>query len=779
MLTLADMNLAAKDLLDLDLGFSPGEARALVERLGRRPSIAESTLFSIMWSEHCSYKSSRRALAQLPTRGEHVVLGPGEDAGIVRIGEGGGRAWCLVMAHESHNHPSQIVPVEGAATGIGGIVRDVYCMGADVIGVMDALRFGDPQGDRGIATREIVTGVVDGIWQYGNALGVPNVGGDVAFDGSFDENCLVNVIALGLVPEDGIVRSRVPEQAEGEAYDVILVGKPTDASGFGGATMASRALEDGDTEPDRGAVQVPDPFLKRMLTLSSAQVLARARDLAAPVGWKDLGAGGIACATSEMAAAAGFGMHIELASVPVAEEGLPPEVIVCSETQERYCWTVPRWFSPEVLRIYNEVYELPHVYHGARASIIGTVTPTGRYRVEMKGRPVCDVPVGMITEPIQEERRWVPWPAQPVRAEWPPVPDLNQALVAVLSSFDQCAREFVYHHYDTEVKGFAVVRPGEADAGVIAPLPGEALGLAFSVDGNPRYGRLDPYRAGALAVAEAMRNVAAVGATPWALTDCLNYGSPEEPVTFGAFREGVRGIADAARRLWRKGSAEEPVPIVSGNVSFYNHSTSGAAVAPSPIVCCAGVLENYAAHVTPRLKKAGNSVYLLGPRYEELGGSEYLRILTGEEWAQVPEVRFDSERRRLHAVIDLIHEGLVRSCHDISAGGLLVSAAEMMLANEPELALGMELRADSLDQTSRVDLWLFSESPGFLLEVEPGDARAVETRLSNLGVEAARVGIVISEDCLVVVQGECERVSVAYADLRSSGSKKIEEAFVG
>jgi len=549
MRTSADVEGLVGGVLARNPGFTPAEARTLVDRLGRAPTATESTLFSTMWSEHCSYKSSRRVLTELPTRGEHVVLGPGEDAGVVRLGRWGGRTWCLVMAHESHNHPSQIVPVEGAATGIGGIVRDVYCMGADVIGVMDGLRFGDPDGPRNVIVREVVSGVVDGIWQYGNALGVPNLGGDVAFDPSFDENCLVNVVALGVVPEDGVVRSRVPEEAGREAYVVVLVGKPTDASGFGGATMASRALEEDEGVADRGAVQVPDPFLKRMLTLASAEVLAGARARGVPVGWKDLGAGGIACATSEVAAAAGFGMRIDLDKVPVAEEGLPPEVIVCSETQERYCWVVPERFAPEVLRIYNETFELPHIYHGAQACVIGRVTDSKRYEVEMDGRRVCDVPVDLITEPVVVAREAAPFPKPPEGVPLPPVPDLGRALLEVLASYEQCSREAVYRHYDTEVKGSAVVRPGEADASVVAPLPGESLGLAFSLDGNPRYGRLDPYWAGALAVAEAMRNVASVGAVPWSLTDCLNYGSPEDPVTFGTFREGVRGIADAAKNI--------------------------------------------------------------------------------------------------------------------------------------------------------------------------------------------------------------------------------------
>jgi phosphoribosylformylglycinamidine synthase II len=387
------------------LSLTPDEARRIATLLGRDPTVVEAHIFNTMWSEHCSYKSSRSILARfLPTDAANVVLGPGEDAGIVRLCRDGGRTWCAVMAHESHNHPSQIVPNEGAATGIGGIVRDVYCMGADVVGVLDPLRFGDPTGAHAARTREIIHGVVEGIWQYANALGVPNLGGDVCFDASFDENCLVNVVAIGIVEESEIVRSRAPSRAAREPYDVLLVGKPTDPSGFGGATFASRILDGGRTADDRYAVQVPDPFLKRMLTVATFEVLKAARARRLEVGFKDLGAGGIACATSEMGAAAGLGVRVDLSRVPAAEPDMPPEVLACSETQERYCLIVPRAFSAEVLAVYNQKFELPELCHGAGAAVIGEVTREARFVLAHRGSVVCDAPIGAITAGIAHER---------------------------------------------------------------------------------------------------------------------------------------------------------------------------------------------------------------------------------------------------------------------------------------------------------------------------------------------------------------------------------------
>ncbi len=751
---LDDAGLAA-ELRSRALGITVSEARRLRELLGRDPTGVEAALFDVMWSEHCSYKSSRRALATLPTSASHVVLGPGEDAGIVRLAEHEGRSYCLVMAHESHNHPSQVLPVEGAATGIGGIVRDVYCMGAKVIGVMDALRFGDPNGPAGAKAAEIARGVVTGVWQYGNALGVPNLGGDVYFAPCYDENCLVNVVAVGLVEEDHIVRSRIPEEAAHEPYDLILIGKPTDSSGYKGASFASKVLDDGG-QGDKGAVQVPDPFLKRVLTEATAAALKAVREAGAAAGFKDLGAGGIACAFSEIASRGGFGADLDLDRVPIDGGALPAEVIACSETQERYAMAVPRRLTHAVLKIYNEDYELPRLYPGAAATVIGTVTSDALFTARHRGGTVCRAGVETITAGISVDREIGP-SAPRERAEPPPGrSDLGPLLLGVAGSVNASSREAVYSYYDWDVQGRTVVRPGEADASVVAPIDGCPVGVAVSVDGNPFYGAIDPYWAGATAVAEAMRNVACVGAAPLAMTDCLNYGDPERPEVFRQFVEGVRGIADAARGLWRKGTNGEPVPIISGNVSFYNEAGAGKAINPSPVVACAGWMADYSRAVTMEVKEAGDALMLVGERRGALGGSAYMRVAreidprSGGGDGDVPTVDFERERVEMHTVIDCIQSGMVRSCHDISDGGLGLCAVEMLLGARGGTGLGARLDLEALGSDLRPEEMIFCETGGFLLEVQPGRYEALRELLCSAGVSAWRVGALISEPVLEI-----------------------------
>lgn len=739
----ADDQAIRDELAAHGLTLTADEARRVAGLLGRDPTVVEAHIFNTMWSEHCSYKSSRAVLSEyLPTEASHVVLGPGEDAGVVRLCEFEGRTYCVVVAHESHNHPSQVVPNEGAATGIGGIVRDVYCMGADVVGVLDPLRFGDPEGPNAERTREIVHGVVEGIWQYGNALGVPNLGGDVYFDRSYDENCLVNVVAVGLVREDDVVRSRVPAEAAREPYDVVLVGKPTDPSGFGGATFASRILDEAKALDDKYAVQVPDPFLKRMLTVATAEVLsrARARDLA--IGFKDLGAGGIACATSELGAAAGVGVRIDLSRVVVAEEGMLPEVIACSETQERYCLVVPRNFTSEALAVYNEIFELPELCHGAMARVIGEVIPEARFVLEHEGAVVCDASTEAITTGIAYDREARERPRNGGHVDVPASIDIREAVLAVAGAPNVASREHVYRHYDSEVKGCTLVRPGEADAGVIAPIPGAPDGVAVAVDGNPFLGGLDPYTAGAAAVAEAVRNVTAAGAVPIALTDCLNFGSPEVPEVFHDFVQAVRGIGDAARGIGMKDS-DEPIPIVSGNVSFYNQSSSGSAILPSPVVCCVGHLPDSTRHVTAGLKAPGNLLYLVGERHGELGGSELARTVLGDPGGDVARVRFDEERAMCGAVSDLARECLVESCHDISDGGLAAAVVEMLLLAAPDAVVGAAIDLGWGGPEAPAALAarrLFCENGGYVIEVAPDRADAARRVLVARGAWHARIG---------------------------------------
>jgi phosphoribosylformylglycinamidine synthase II len=741
-----------------------GEARRVVELLGRDPTVVELTIFNTMWSEHCSYKSSRRVLKEfLPTDAPNVVLGPGEDSGIIRFAPAGsGDSWCLVISHESHNHPSQVLPVEGAATGIGGIVRDVYCMGADVVGVLDPLRFGDPAGPKSQQVVSIARGVVEGIAQYGNALGVPNLGGDIVFDGGYDENCLVNVVAVGLVKESCVIRSRVPEEARTTAYKMILIGKPTDDSGFGGAAFASEDLA-GEEKANRGAVQVPDPFLKRVLAEATKKVIEAADRRKAIIGFKDLGAGGIACATSEMAQVAGFGVRLDLDKVNVALGGYPPAVISCSETQERYAMAVPADFVDEVLKIYNEDFDLPHIYHGAGAVVIGDVTVEKNYTIAVGGEIVCDAPVDVITSGISYERKGKGRRTFFEEPKLGPRRPLRENFLTVFSSPNIASKNHVFRRYDCEVQGRAVIRPGEADASVIAPLPGSPVGLAFSVDGNPYYGMIDPYQGGALAVCEAARNVASVGGVPSTVTDCLNYGNPEVEEVFWEFFEGVRGIGDACRGLGHLSHEGAPLPVVSGNVSFYNQSESGRPVPPSPVICCVGVVDDYSKSRSMQFKEEGSTLYLVGEIIDELGGSEYYRAIYGTLGANVPKADFLRERRQIRAIIEMHRLGWMRSCHDVSQGGLLTALAEMALGGRGEGSLGFTLDLDQLDRLALpAEKMLFSETGVFIVELPSGIEREVLAVCTRNRVALFKLGELTARPRLEVVQN---RKSLAVWDL--------------
>jgi phosphoribosylformylglycinamidine synthase len=684
------------------------EVTRLVELLGRAPRWAEAVLFGILWSEHCSYKSTRHLLKRLPSSAPQVVIGPGEDAGVVAL-----PSPCddlvLVLAHESHNHPSQVLPVEGAATGVGGIVRDVGCMGAEVVGVLDALRFGDPAS--GVQARDIVRGVVQGIADYGNALGVPNLGGDVAFDAGFDSNCLVNVMALGIAPRAGVIRSRVPEGPGPWAF--VLVGKPTDESGFGGAAFASGELGRGD---QRAAVQLPDPFLKRVLHVANAEVFARVRARGIPAGLKDLGAGGVACATSELAAAGGRGAEIELERVHRVARALPPEVLLCAETQERYCWVVPEGFADELCAIYNREFALGRVHPGAGASVVGRALDEPRYRVTWKGDLLVDCAVPAITAGRSVQR---PARRRAPAAPWKPrrqSPDPHAALLALLGSFAIGSREYLYRHYDSEVQGRTWMRPGEGDAAIFRPDPNRPLGVAVAVGGNPWWCASDPELGARHAVAEAARNVACVGARPWALTDCLNFGHPDDPDVMGDLEAALEGLSVAAEALGGLASGGAPLPFVSGNVSLHNQA-GDRPVPASPIVMCAGVLKDLATATGLALQGAGDFLVLVGEPRDGVGGSAYVREILGES-AGAPPVLDLAREARLQELAVLAAEGRwVRAAHDVSDGGLAVALAEMMLAAPADRPLGVEVDFGALEAEAAPAL--FSERPGLVFEVSP------------------------------------------------------------
>ncbi len=805
---LDDAMLAAQ-LEMLGLVMTPYEARRIVELIGRDPTLVELHIFNVEWSEHCSYRSSRATLEEfLPTTGPNVIMGPQEDAGIIELGVFDGRRYGVVIAHESHNHPSQILPNEGAATGIGGIVRDVDCMGAIVVGTADPLRFGNPRGRHADRTCWIARRVVDGIWEYGNALGVPILAGDLVFSESFDDNCVVNVVAIGIVAEEDIIHSAVPPEAADEPYDIIIVGKPTDDSGFGGSAFASKILGDEEEkQEDRAAVQVPDPFLKNVLLMRKANedVRRAVKEQGIVIGIKDFGGGGFACGTSEIAAAGGFGVDLDLNAVHVALENLLPEVICCAETQERYVLAVPSHFTPTVLKIYNEDWDLPNIYEGAQASCIGRATTDKRYVLRHDGKIVADAPVDVITGGIRYDREEQPKEHEGQEPDFEQPHDLGECLLKVLSSENVASREFLYRAYDTEVQGNAIIRPGEADAGLIAPLPEERVGVALATDGNPFYGAISPFWGGATAVAEAMRNVAAIGAVPSGLTDCLNFGNPEKPTAFWEFRESVRGLAEAAKQLWLKGHQNTPVPVISGNVSFYNESATGSAVLPSAIITCIGIMQDYSKAITMQLRQPGNTLVLLGARYDELGGSEYYRTILDETGRNVPRVRWEHERANIYAVIDAIDAGLAESCHDISNGGLIATVAEMMMGGYARGPWGAELDIDALcsaasqcgagfqcgagcqpadqapaDQAPaeplRADKLLFSESGGFVLEVSPDNLSPLRDIAASHGAEPVTIGSVTEAATLVVRDSDRQLISLPSERLKAAWTRGLSEA---
>jgi len=720
-------------LKERHVSLEPDEVVLLSELLGRAPSWAEAVLFGILWSEHCSYKSTRHLLRRLPTRAPQVLIGPGEDSGVVAL-----PAPCedlaLVLAHESHNHPSQVLPIEGAATGVGGIVRDVGCMGAQVVGVLDALRFGDPRGE--VHTRDVVRGVVQGIADYGNALGVPNLGGDVVFDAGFDRNCLVNVMAVGIAPRDGLLRSRVPEGPG--PWSLVLVGKPTDESGFGGASFASGELGERD---QRGAVQLPDPFLKRVLHVANDAAFALVRERGIECGFKDLGAGGVACATSELAAAGGHGAQIRLDDLHAVSRPLPPEVLLCAETQERFCWAVPAPFAQELCDLYNLEFELGRMFPGAGARVIGVATDDGRYRVTWKGELLVDCAVEAITTGRRVQRparRRAPRRPRLPRRRGPAV---HGALLKLLSGLHLGSREYLFRHYDSEVQGRTWLRPGEGDAAVLRAAPDRALGIAFAVGGNPFWCASDPELGARHAVAEAARNVACVGARPWALTDCLNFGHPENPEVMGDLEATLEGLSVAAEKLGALASPNHPLPYVSGNVSLYNQSGERA-IPPSPIVMCAGVLTQITNAVAQGLRRAGDFLVFVGEPRDDLSGSTYARELLRQNGGAPPALELDHEARLQELAVRAAEGRWVSAAHDVSDGGLLVCLVEMLLAGPVERALGADIDFGSLEAETMPAL--FCERPGIVFAVRPERATRLFQAARERSLLAWPVGSIAS-----------------------------------
>ena len=734
---LSDPEIKTK-LVELNIPLTVEEVLKIQnDMLGRAPSLSELILFSIQGSEHSSYKSSRNHLKQFTTEGPDVVLGAKEDAGVVAVAtDNNGHRWCVVMSHESHNHPSQIVPYEGAATGVGGNVRDVMCMGAEVIACTDSLRFGEIKNNK---TKWIHDGVVAGIAGYGNPLGIPNIGGDLYYHEGYNENCLVTLVTLGIVREDNIIHSYAPQDADG--YDLVLIGKPTDNSGFGGASFASLELEEEKKEQNKGAVQEPNAFLERHLLKSTYALfdILKEKRLIDNIGFKDLGAGGVACASVELAETSGYGSEVWMDKVHIGMDNLHPSVYLCSETQERFMWVCPPDITPLIVDHYNKVFNFPGVSKGAQASVIGKIRNDGQYIVHNGNEEIVNALAAEVTEGFLYDR---PYEARENIFTEPDIPepsDYNQTLLNILSHENMASREPVFESYDKQVQGRIHTETGLADSGVMAPFNSENypeeirnVGIALSTDHNPRYGLIDPYWGGVNAVLEAVRNVAAVGATPHALSDCLCFGSPEKPHQMWEFVEAVRGVADACHAITLKDNPNHATPIIAGNVSFYNESKNGA-IPPSPIVSCLGRLKDVNKTVPAHFQNTDSAILMIGERKNELGGSVYYSLYN-ELGANVPKPNFEEVKKQIFALTDCIDDGLVSSCHDIADGGLASALAEMTFGN----GIGCNVKIES---NLSMDKLLFSETGGFILEVSKENMYLIQNLFSDRSVSVYDIGV--------------------------------------
>ncbi len=730
-------NQIKSKLSELNIALTPEEGRKIQEEmLGRPASIAELVLFSIQGSEHCSYKSSRNHLKQFITEGPDVVLGAKEDAGVVAIAkDNSGKRWCIVMSHESHNHPSQIVPYEGAATGVGGNVRDVLCMGAEVIACSDSFRFGDINHNK---TKWIHDGVVAGVAGYGNPLGIPNIGGDIYYNSGYNDNCLVTLVTLGIVREDHIIHSYAPKNADG--YDLILIGKPTDNSGFGGASFASLELEEEKKEQNKGAVQEPNAFLERHLLKSTYALFEyfQKNNLCEEIGFKDLGAGGVACASVELAETSGYGSEVWLDNVHIGMEDLHPSVYLCSETQERFMWVCPPSITPKIIDHYNTKFDLPTVSSGAKASVIGKIRDNKNYVVHNRDEKIVDALAEEVTKGFLYDREFQS-PNHTFREPTISSPNnFNKILIDMISHENIASKSVVYESYDKQVQGRTIIEAGMSDAGVMAPFNSEKypkeiqkVGIALSTDHNPNQSKINPYLGGVNATLESMRNVASVGATPHAMSDCLCFGNPEKPHQMWEFVEAVRGVSDTCKKMKLKEHPDSPTPIIAGNVSFYNESKSGS-IPPSPIISCLGKINDISNVITMSFKSPDSKIFMIGKRKDELGGSLYYS-LHKELGANVPNPNIDEVKNQIYAITDSIDNNLINACHDISDGGVAVTLSEMTFENN----IGCSVNIPGKLSFEKL---LFSETGGFIIEVINSNVDAIKKTFQNYDLEIDLIG---------------------------------------
>jgi phosphoribosylformylglycinamidine synthase len=693
-----------------DHGLSPDEFERIRRIMGRDPTFTELGVFSAMWSEHCGYKNSKRLLRLLPTKAPWVIQGPGENAGVIDVGDG----YALAFKIESHNHPSAVEPYQGAATGVGGILRDIFTMGARPVAVLDSLRFGDLDSAR---VRYLFGGVVKGIGDYGNCVGIPNVGGEVVFDRGYEGNPIVNAMCLGLMKREELITA----SASGVGNTLMAVGARTGRDGIHGATFASEELSDDADEASRPRVQVGDPFTEKLLLEASLELIGSG----AIVGIQDMGAAGITSSASEMAGRGGTGVDIDMALVPVREEGMTPYEILLSESQERMLVVAERGREDEVRRIL-EKWEL-------EAAVIGHVTDHGRFRVLEGGTVVADIPALPLTEgcPTYEREGVEGEEVQRLRSQdlsehLIPEGDLTPTFLLLLGSPNVASKRWIYHQYDTTVRTGTAIRPG-ADAGVIR-IRGTRRAVAATTDCNGRFVYLRPKTGAMIAVAEAARNLVCVGAVPTAITNNLNFGNPLKPHIYFQLREAVLGMAEACEIF--------ETPVTGGNVSLFNE-TDGRAIYPTPVIGMVGIVEDVDKLVRPWFRRPGDDIVLLGENGGELGGSEYLYVTADLVAGEPPSIDLEHERALQRAVLKMIDDGLLESAHDCSEGGVACALAEAALG-DGERPLGVSV---TLEDALRPVQTLFAESQGrIVVSCDPSRTDEV-LRVAQLhDVPARRIG---------------------------------------
>ncbi|BBD61230.1 phosphoribosylformyl glycinamidine synthetase II [Nostoc sp. HK-01] len=760
-------------------GIKPEEYAEIVRRLGRHPNKAELGMFGVMWSEHCCYKNSRPLLKQFPTTGPRILVGPGENAGVVDLGEG----LQLAFKIESHNHPSAVEPFQGAATGVGGILRDIFTMGARPIALLNSLRFGSLEDAR---TQRIFTGVVSGISHYGNCVGVPTVGGEVYFDPAYAGNPLVNVMALGLMETSEIVKSG----ASGLGNPVLYVGSTTGRDGMGGASFASAELSDASMD-DRPAVQVGDPFLEKSLIEACLEAFKTGAVVAA----QDMGAAGITCSTSEMAAKGGVGIELDLNKIPVRETGMVPYEYLLSESQERMLFVAHKGREQELIDIFHR--------WGLQAVVAGKVIAEPIVRIIFRGKIAAEIPADALAEntPLYE-RELLAEPPEYARQAWEWTADALPActiagigshswhdiLLTLLDTPTIASKNWVYRQYDHQVQNNTVTLPGGADAAVVRLRPLEGQGskgagvqgggtyktaVAATVDCNPRYVYLDPYEGAKAVVAEAARNLSCVGAEPLAVTDNLNFGSPEKPIGYWQLAEACRGLAEGCQAL--------STPVTGGNVSLYNETLDSQGnpqpIYPTPVVGMVGLIPDFTKICGQAWQASGDVIYLLGLTVQakvELGASEYLATIHNTVAGRPPRVNFDLERRVQQVCREGIREGWVRSAHDCAEGGLVVALAESSIAGN----LGAEVKLEiAPNQLQRLDEVLFGEGGArIIVSVGSEQQEMWESYLqAHLGQNWQKLGTVNNCDAglTVLTTDNQTLITVSIEDMKGSYNNAI------